>query len=226
MRSKAYKTVREKAPAEAVDLKDAVAFLQEHKRTQFDETVEIHVRLGVDASASDQIVRGNVTLPHGAPKAKRVVVITDDVQQQEAAKLAGAAAVGGEELLQEIVAKGNLEADVVVATPSMMSKIAPVAKILGPKGLMPNPKTGTVAPNADQVVKEILSGKIAFRMDQLGNIHEAVGKVSWEANKIEGNVKALVDAIRGARPAAQRGEFLKNIVLKSTMSPAIRVSGV
>lgn len=193
-----------------MDIQAAVKQLKEQPKRKFDETVEVHVHLGVDPQKSDQSVRGSVSFPSGAPKQKKVVVIKNDA--------------ASEKLLKDIEVSGSLDADIVVATPDMMPKIAKVARILGPKGLMPNPKTGTVSSNPDEVVKELAGGKVSFKMDQLGNIHEAVGKVSWDAAKIEANVQALLEAVRAVRPASAKGEFLKKIVVKSTMSPAIHVT--
>ncbi len=191
-------------------IEEAVKKLKELPKKKFDETVEIHIHLGIDPQKSDQTVRGSVVLPAGAPKQKKVVVIKNDA--------------ASEKLLADIEKSGTLDADVVIATPDMMPKIAKVARILGPKGLMPNPKTGTVTPNPEEVLKELAGGKLSFKMDQLGNIHEAVAKVSWEAEKIADNIRALVEAVKNARPASAKGEFLKNIVIKSTMSPAVRVT--
>jgi large subunit ribosomal protein L1 len=224
MRGKKYQAIKTQVPVELVDISTAVAFLKEHVQSKFDETVEVHIRLGVDASQSEQMVRGNVTLPHGSPKEKKIVVFTADTGKQAKAKEAGATLVGGEELITKIASQGSLEADVTVATPDMMPKIAKVAKILGPQGLMPNPKTGTVTPDPASVVKELKAGKVSFKMDNLGNIHEAVAKVSWDSEKIIANTQALIVALRASRPAAQKGEFLRSVTLKTTMSPAIRIS--
>ncbi|MEX1997874.1 MAG: 50S ribosomal protein L1 [Candidatus Andersenbacteria bacterium] len=223
MRSKRYKTVQEKAPAQAVDLTTAVAFLREHARPNVDETIEVHIHLGVDPTKSDQIVRASVTLPAGAPKAKKIAVFADDAEQATAQQ-AGAAIVGGEELIAAVVKSGQLKADVVVATPAMMPKIAKIARTLGPQGLMPNPKTGTVSADPASVVRELLGGKLSFKMDQLGNIHEAVGKTSWETDQIVKNVTAVLEAVRQAKPSAVKGRLIKNCTLKSTMSPGIRVA--
>lgn len=210
MPGKIYKKVKEKVPTEAVAITQAVALLKEHARPKFDETVEVHIRLGVEPDKQEQVVRGSVTLPAGSPKQRKVVVIKNDE--------------ASEKLLKEIEKNGTLEADVVIATPDMMPKIAKVARILGPKGLMPNPKTGTVTPNPDEVVRELAGGKISFKMDQLGNMHEAVAKVSWEADKIVANITTFLQAVRAARPSAAKGEFLKKIIVKSTMSPGVRVT--
>lgn len=224
MHGKTYRAVKEKAPTQAVDITTAAAFIKEHARAKFDETVELHVHLGIDASKSDQMVRGSVVFPHGTPKKKRIVVFTDDAALQEAAKQAGAEVAGGEDLIAEIEESGSLDADITIAAPNMMPKVARVAKILGPKGLMPNPKTGTVTPDVAKAVQELSAGKVAFKMDQLGNIHEAVAKASWDTEKIVENTTALIDAIRAVRPAVQKGAFLQSVTLVSTMGPGIKVS--
>ncbi|OGG41667.1 50S ribosomal protein L1 [Candidatus Kaiserbacteria bacterium RIFCSPHIGHO2_01_FULL_46_22] len=223
MRSKAYKAVKEKTSEDAIDIAAAIAFLKEHARTKFDETLEIHLALGVDAGKSEQAVRGNVVLPSGTPKQKRVAVVASDSKKQEDAKAAGAVLVGGEDLIADFEKNGISDIDVVIATPDMMVKLAKVAKILGPKGLMPNPKTGTVTPDVAAAVAELAAGKVAFKMDQQGNVHAALAKASWPADKTEANVRAFIDAVRAVRPATQRGEFIRKIVLKTSMSPAVRV---
>ena len=223
MAGKKYRQLKEKMSTQIVDLASAVALLKQNPSAKFDETVEVHINLGVDHEKSDQMVRGSLTLPSGSPRQKKIAVFTTDAAQQKAATEAGAAIVGGKELVEEIAAKGNLDADVTVAQPNMMPEIAKVAKILGPKGLMPNPKTGTVTPDPASVVKELLAGKVAFKMDQLGNIHEAVAKLSWPEEKISANIKAVIEAVATTRPATARGQFLRKIVVKSTMSPAIQI---
>lgn len=221
--SKAYRKNKEAAPKEAVPIEAAVAFLKEHARPTFDETIELHVHLGVNVEKSEQMVRGQAVLPSGTAKNKRIAVFASGAPQREAAKAAGATLVGGEELIAAVLEKGSLDADIAVATPDMMPKIAKVARILGPQGIMPNPKTGTVSPEPAQVVRELMGGKISFKMDQLGNIHEAVGKASWETSKIAANVTAIIDAVKHARPAAMKGQLIKTVTLASTMSPGIRV---
>ncbi len=224
MRSKTYKSVREKVGENAMDVPAAVAFLKEHTRKSFDETVEAHIALGVDAKKSDQMVRGSVVLPHGTPKQKRVIVFTSDAAKQEAAKQAGAVRAGGEELIADIEKNGIADIDIAIASPDMMPKIAKVAKVLGPKGLMPNPKTGTVTPDVAAAVSELAAGKVSFKMDVQGNMHVAIAKASWEADKIVENTQAFIEAVRAARPSSQKGEFLRKVVLKTTMSPAVRIS--
>ncbi len=221
--SKAYRKIKEKVPKEAVDIETALAFLKENTRSSFDETIELHVHLGINPGKSEQMVRGQATLPSGSAKSKRVAVFTADSVQKKAALAAGASVAGGEELIAEIAESGKLDADVVVATPDMMPKIAKIARVLGPQGIMPNPKTGTVSPEPIAVMKELLGGKLSFKMDQLGNIHEAVGKASWEANKIAANITALIEAIKHARPAAMKGQLIKTVTLASTMSPGVRI---
>jgi len=151
-------------------------------------------------------------------------VFTEDIATQKKATEAGAKRVGGDELIKDIEETGKLDADITIATPSMMPKIAAVAKVLGPKGLMPNPKTGTVSDDPVAVVKELLGGKLSFKMDQLGNLHQALAKVSWDADKISSNVEAFIQAVKDARPASTKGELILTISLKSTMSPAIRLT--
>lgn len=223
MRGKTYKAVKEKAPQQA-SLAEAVTFLKENTRSNFDETVELHVKLGIDPSKSDQIVRGSVQLPSGTPKQKKIAVFTADAKQQEAAKAAGATIVGGDELIQQVIENGTLDADITIAAPDMMPKLAKAARILGPKGLMPNPKTGTVTPEVDKVVQELAAGKLSYKMDQLGNIHEAIGKASWEADKIQANAQALLSSLIAARPASTKGEFIKSATLALTMSPGVKVA--
>lgn len=209
---------------EAVDVTTAITWLKEHARQTFDETVELHVRLGVDPAKSDQLVRGSVVLPSGLVSTQRVAVITDDIASYEALTAAGAVLIGGDDLLKQIETDGTIAADIVVATPAVMSKVAKVAKILGPKGLMPNPKTETVTDDPVTAVKELAAGKLSFRMDQLGNIHVAVAKVSWDTDKATANVDAILAALKQLRPAAAKGEFLRSVTVCTTMSPAVRIS--
>lgn len=223
MRSKQYQAIKSKISEEAIDLKKAVAFVKENDRKKFDETIELHVHLNIDPSKSDQMVRGSVSLPAGSPKKQKIVVFTEDPKQQKDALANGAAQSGGEDLIDEIVKNKSLDADITIATPDMMPKVAKAAKILGPKGLMPNPKTGTVSPDPVTVAKELLSGKISFKMDQLGNVHQAIAKVSWDAEKTISNAEAFLQALKSARPDSAKGEFMRNVTVKSTMSPAVSI---
>lgn len=224
MRGKNYKGIKEKAPADAVDVAAAVAFLKESVTGKFDQTIELHVNLGVDHTKSDQMVRATVILPSGTAKSKKIAVLANEPKEQEQARAAGATIVGGDNLIKEIESSGKLDADVVVATPAMMPKISKVARILGPQGLMPNPKTGTVNADPAAVVRELAAGKVTFKMDALGNIHEAVGKISWEAERIVANIEAVITALKGARPTTMKGQLIKSVTLKATMSPAIRIA--
>ena len=223
MRSKAYQAIKEKVPVEAVDISTAVAFLKENARSSFDETIEMHIHLGIDPSKSDQMVRGTAQLPAGAVKQQSIVVFTDDAKLQKELAKSGVTS-GGQELIDQIVQDGSLDADITIATPDMMSNVAKAAKILGPRGLMPNPKTGTVTPDPASAVKALQSGQVSFKMDQQGNIHVAVGKVSWKQDKIVANAQELINTVTSARPAAAKGEFIHTTSLKSTMSPAIRLA--
>lgn len=207
-----------------MDIASAAKFVKENARAKFDETIELHIALGVDTSKSDQMVRGSVVLPGGTPTQKRVAVVTNDAEKQGAAKKVGAALVGGDDLIADIEKNGLSDIDVVIATPDMMPKIAKVAKVLGPKGLMPNPKNGTVTADVAAAVQELAAGKITFKMDSQGNIHAALAKASWDTEKMEQNIRALIDAVRAVRPQNQRGEFMTKVVLKSSMSPAVRIT--
>jgi len=202
-------------------IEDAMPLLQKIKYAKFDETVELAMRLGVDPKHADQMVRGTVVLPHGLGKAKRVLVIAAPDKQKEAQD-AGADSVGGEELVDRI-AGGWLEFDAVVATPDMMRVVGKLGKVLGPRGLMPNPKTGTVTPNVSQAVKEIKAGKVEFRVDKTGIVHAPVGKTSFPPQNLIDNAAALIDSIVKAKPAAAKGKYLRSVTLSSTMGPGIRI---
>lgn len=220
---KRLRAVVTKKPKESLPLSDAVAFVKKHANAKFDETVELHAHLGVDPQKSDQAVRGTVILPHGAPSRVRVAVFTDDRALQKSAEEAGADLVGGKELIDTVKTKGKLDADVAVATPDTMKDLAAVAKILGPKGLMPNPKTGTIGADPAKIIRELKGGKTAFKMDDSGNMHLAVGKASWPEEKLVANTRAALDALRAARPEAAKGEFLKSVTITSTMGVGARV---
>lgn len=215
--------VRKEKPSTPVALPEAVSFVQKHANAKFDETVELHAHLGIDPEKSDQVARGTVLLPHGAPSSVRVAVFTGDRALQTAAKEAGADLVGGEELVEKVKTGGKLDADVAVATPDAMKDLATVAKILGPKGLMPNPKSGTIGPDPAKIVQELKGGKTAFKTDDSGNIHLAVGKASWPEEKLVANIRAALDALRQARPAAAKGEFIQSVTITSTMGVGVRV---
>ncbi|QHS62528.1 50S ribosomal protein L1 [Chitinophaga agri] len=202
-------------------LKEASALVKDINCTKFDSSVDIHIRLGVDPKKADQAIRGSVTLPHGTGKTKRVLVLcTPD--KEAAAKEAGADHVGLDEYIQKIEA-GWTDIDVIVATPAVMPKIGKLGKILGPRNLMPNPKTGTVTNDVAAAVNEVKGGKITFKVDKAGIIHASIGRVSFAADKIEQNSQELINAIIKLKPATAKGTYLKGLAMASTMSPSITV---
>ena len=203
-------------------LEEAVSLLQKIKFTKFDETVELHMRLGVDPKHADQMVRGTVVLPNGLGKAKRVLVIASGEKVKEA-ETAGADFAGGEELVAKIQSENWLDYDAVVATPDMMRHLGRLGKILGPRGLMPNPKTGTVTLDVAQAVKEIKAGKVEFRVDKTGIVHAPVGKISFAADQLVENASTLIQSIIKAKPAAAKGKYVKSTTLCSTMSPGLDI---
>ena len=223
-RGKKYTAARQQVPDRMHTIEEAVPLLQKVKYTKFDETVELAVRLGVDPKHSDQMVRGTVVLPHGLGKSKRVLVIAN-VEKQREAREAGADETGGEELVERITG-GWMDFDAVVATPDMMRAVGRLGKVLGPRGLMPNPKTSTVTFEIANAVKEIKAGKVEFRVDKTGIIHAPVGKTSFPPANLIANTHALVDAITKAKPAAAKGKYLKSVTLSSTMGPGIRIDTV
>jgi large subunit ribosomal protein L1 len=202
-------------------LEEAIPLLQKVKFTKFDETVEMALRLGVDPKHADQMVRGTVVLPHGLGKSKRVLAIAGADKQKEAEE-AGADVVGGEELVEKIQG-GWLDFDAVVATPDMMRAVGRLGKVLGPRGLMPNPKTGTVTNDLGRAVREIKAGKVEFRVDKTGIVHAPIGKLSFASDLLLANAHALVDSVVRARPAAAKGKYLKSLTVTSTMGPGIPI---
>jgi large subunit ribosomal protein L1 len=204
------------------DVTEAFELVKKLAPAKFDETVEVAVRLGVDPRHADQQVRGAVVLPHGTGKTRTVLVFAKGEKIKEAEE-AGADYVGGEELVAKIQG-GWMEFDVAIATPDMMSAVGKIGRILGPRGLMPNPKTGTVTFDIREAVREVKAGKIQYRVDKAGNIHAPIGKVSFDTKKLEENLKALIDALLRAKPAAAKGTYLRGIVVSSTMGPGIKVN--
>lgn len=218
---KKYRTAAENIDeAKTYSIEEAVKLIRENKIAKFDESVEIHIKTSIDPKKGDQQARGTVTLPHGAGKSKKIAVITSTMQKE--AKDAGADMVGGEEMIDKFAKK--IDFDILVATPEMMPKLAKVAKILGPKGLMPNPKTETVAARVADTVKALKKGKTAFKNDDTGNIHRVVGKVSFGENKLAENIKAFIEAIEKSKPATLKGKFIANISICSTMGKGIKIS--
>ena len=202
-------------------VEEAADLVKQTAKAKFDESVEVHIRLGIDPKQSDQIVRGTVLLPNGIGKTRTVFVIAKGEKQTEAEK-AGADKVGSTDLIEEI-SKGDLNFDVLVATPDCMKDLSKVAKILGPKGLMPNPKSGTVTFDIGRTVQELKKGKVAYKNDSFGIVHCSVGKASFEKDKLVENIKTLVSAVLKAKPSAAKGQYVKSISVSSTMGPGIYI---
>ena len=203
--------------------KDAFALVCEASKAKFDETVELHVKLGVDSRHADQQVRGAIVLPHGTGKTQRVLVFAKG-DKAEAARAAGADFVGEMDMVEKIQKENWFDFDVVVATPDMMGVVGRLGKVLGPKGLMPSPKAGTVTPDVAKAVKEVKAGKVEYRLDKTNIIHCPIGKVSFGAEKLQENFNALMGAIIKAKPAAAKGQYIKSCVAASTMGPGVKLN--
>jgi len=201
-------------------LQEAVPLLQKVKFAKFDETVDLTMRLGVDPKHADQMVRGTVVLPHGLGKSKKVLVIATGEKVREA-EAAGADFVGGEDMVEKIQKENWTDYDAVIATPDMMRSVGKLGKVLGPRGLMPNPKTGTVTQDIATAVKEVKAGKVEFRVDKTGVIHVPVGKVSFASDKLLENANTLLQAVVKAKPAAAKGKYVKSVTICSTMGPGV-----
>ncbi|MFA6004472.1 MAG: 50S ribosomal protein L1 [Elusimicrobiota bacterium] len=202
-------------------LDDAVVLVKKCATAKFDETVELHARLGVDPKQADQQVRGTVGLPHGLGKSKKVAVVTRGEKQKDATG-AGADVVGAEDLVEQI-SKGFLDFDILVATPDMMKDLSKLGKVLGPKGLMPNPKSGTVTMDVAKTVKELKAGRVEYKVDDYGIIHVPVGKASFSPDKLAGNVKTVMEAVIKAKPSSSKGVYLMSVTLSSTMGPGLKL---
>jgi large subunit ribosomal protein L1 len=218
MRALAAKTPGKKP----LPVDEAVALLKTFNTTKFDQTVEIAIRLGIDPKQADQIVRGSLVLPHGIGRSLRVVVFAKGDKVDEA-RAAGAEEVGGVELAEKIKG-GWTEFDVCIAAPDMMGVVGPLGKILGPRGLMPSPRAGTVTPDVGKTVREYKAGKVEFRNDAGGIIHAVVGKLSFEKEKLADNIRAFINHIQALKPAAVRGQYVKGIAVSATMSPGVRIA--
>ena len=205
------------------DVNEAVSLVKKTAVAKFDETIEAHIRTGCDGRHADQQIRGAVVLPHGTGKKVRILVFAKDAKAEEA-KAAGADYVGGMELIEKIQKENWFDFDVVVATPDMMGVVGRIGRVLGPKGLMPNPKAGTVTMDVTKAVEEIKAGKIEYRLDKTNIIHVPVGKSSFTEEQLADNFQTLIDAINKARPAAVKGQFLKSVTLTSTMGPGVKVN--
>jgi len=205
------------------DPEDALDLVIKASKAKFDETVELHIKLGVDSRHADQQVRGAIVLPHGTGKTKRVLVFCKPEREEEA-KAAGADFVGGQELVQKIQSENWFDYDVVVATPDMMGVVGRLGRVLGPKGLMPSPKSGTVSPDVGKAVSEIKAGKVEYRLDKTNIIHCPIGKVSFGTEKLVENYNALISAVIKAKPAAAKGQYIRSCVAASTMGPGVKIN--
>lgn len=223
-RGKKYKEAAAKVEkAKLYDTKEAMSLIVDCASAKFDETVEAHFKLGVDGRHADQQVRGAIVLPNGTGKSVKVLVFAKGPKAEEAEK-AGADYVGAEELAQKIQSENWFDFDVVVATPDMMGVVGRLGRVLGPKGLMPNPKSGTVTMDVEKALAEIKAGKVEYRLDKQNIVHTPIGKVSFGAEKLQENFKALVDAIVKAKPATAKGQYLKSVTVTSTMGPGVKVN--
>lgn len=221
-RGKKYRNALKEIEPREYSIEEAIELLKKIKFARFDESVDLALKLGVDSKRSDQMVRGTVVLPNGTGKTKRVVVIASGEKVKEA-ESAGADFIGGDELIEKI-SKGWLDFEAVVTTPDMMKSVSKLGKVLGTRGLMPSPKTGTVTFEIGKAVKEIKSGRVEFRIDKSANLHASVAKLSFSTEKIVENVKAFIDAVLKAKPPASKGKYIQSIFVSSTMSPSIKVS--
>jgi large subunit ribosomal protein L1 len=221
-RSKRYKEAAKKAVATPVPVNAAIEIVKGFNPTKFDQTVELIINLGIDPKQADQMIRGSISLPHGIGKSKRVIAFCPE-NQVEAAKEAGAIRAGGQELVTEIEKTNFTDFDVAVASPDMMRFVGRLGKTLGPKGLMPSPKAGTVTAEVANAVREYAAGKLEFRNDAGGNIHAVVGKMSFESAKLSDNINAMINHIRRMKPGTSKGTYMKKAVLKGTMTPAVEL---
>ncbi len=223
MPSKRYRKALEQVDARKVyPLKSAVEVLSKFPKAKFNETIDLAFRLAVDPKQSDQMVRGTVPLPHGSGKVVRVLVFAKSGPAAEAAKAAGAEHVGFEDMIKKCQ-EGWTDFDVAIATPEAMSEVRKLGKVLGPRGLMPNPKTGTVTDDTARAVKEVKAGRVEFKIDKAGNVHVPIGKASFTPVQIEENARAVIDAVIKARPASVRGAYVRSCTLSATMSPPVRI---
>jgi len=221
-RSKNYRSIAEKIqPGKEYPLNEAIQILKGNGSYKADFSLEVHMNLGVDPRHSDQVVRGNVALPHGTGKKVRILVFAKG-ELEKAASQAGADFVGAEELVQKIL-EGWMDFDAVVASPDMMPLVGKVARVLGPRGLMPSPKAGTVTVNVAQVIKELKAGKISYRVDKGSNIHAPVGKLSFTSAQLKENAEMLIDSVAKAKPSTAKGVYVKSITIAGTMTPGVRV---
>jgi large subunit ribosomal protein L1 len=224
MKSKRFRAAASKIEAgKAYPINEAVALAKDTATTKFDASVDVHIRLGLDSKQGTQVVRATAQLPHGTGKTLRIAVFAKG-PAAEAAKKAGATVVGDDALVKEIKTSGRTDFDVAIATPEMMKSLAPIAKTLGTKGLMPNPKNETVSADPAKMVKALATGKIAFRADDSGNVHQTIGKVSFAPEQLQANYEALIEAVKKAKPADTKGVYLRGVTLTTSMGPGIIVA--
>lgn len=223
-RGKRYeKAVKDLDLTQTYSIEEAIPLLKESSKVKFDASFEIHVRLGIDPKKSDQSIRATLTLPHGTGKTKRVAAFVEPDKEAEA-KAAGASVIGGEDLVAKITKDGKLDFDVAVATPSMMPKIAKIAKILGQRGMMPNPKTDTVGPDVKKMVEDQMGGKVSFRNDSTGNVHQVFGKVSFDDTKLIENFNTLMETIKKTKAPGVKGTYIKNLSVSTSMGPGLNIA--
>lgn len=225
-RGKKYQdSVKEFNKSELYDVEEAMDIIVKTSKAKFDETIELHARLGVDGRHADQQVRGAIVLPHGVGKSKTVLVFAKGPKATEAEE-AGADFVGAEEMAQKIQSEGWFDFDVVIATPDMMGVVGRLGKLLGPKGLMPNPKSGTVTMDVAKAIEEVKAGKVEYRLDKANIIHTPIGKASFGKEKLTDNFNAIMGAIIKAKPASAKGQYLKSVVVSSTMGPGVKINAM
>ncbi|MFN3301639.1 MAG: 50S ribosomal protein L1 [Patescibacteria group bacterium] len=221
-RGKKYQEIKKKIEKKEYSLEEAIDFIKKNKAAKFDESIEIHLNLRINPKKTEENIKGDVILPYGGFSQKKIAVFVEPEKEKEA-KEAGADIIGGKELIEKIKETSNIDFDIAIATPKMMKELTSIAKILGPKGLMPSPKTGTLTENIKEAINEFKKGKIFFKNDEGGNLHLVVGKVSWEKEKIIANIKAFLEAVRKAKPSKVKGNFIKNFTICSTMGPALKI---
>lgn len=223
-RSKRYKKLAGKVDKMKVyELDEAFQVLKSLASAKFDESVEVHVRLGIDAKKADQAIRGMVSMPHGIGKTKKIAVFAESAKAEEAKK-AGADIIGADDLIATIKQTGKVDFDIAVATPDMMKKMAPIAKVLGPKGLMPSPKTETVTMDIAKVVTDLKKGKAEFRSDDSGNVHMSIGKISFDPAKLKDNFVEFINVLKNSRPVTAKGDFIKGASVATTMGPSLKIN--
>lgn len=220
-RSKRYRQIKKKIEKKLYSIDEALDLIKKTSNTKFDASVEVHLRLGIDPTKTEQQVRGTVILPHPTGQKLKIAVFTEEKEKE--IRAAGAEVVGGEDLVKKIKETGKCDFDIAIATPAMMRHVGQIGKILGTRGLMPNPKTETVTKDPIKTISELKSGKISFKTDPQGLIHQVIGKVSFDSQKLRENFKALISAIQNAKPKGVKGNYIKSVSLCSTMGPGIRV---